>query len=154
MPIVKLRAAEALAAALDARAAPVRGARATRTGGRAAVAARDLDRYYTLLARDLRAVALTRGEAGLLVALANGTLWEPWSATPALLAAQVEDADPAEVAPWGVDVPALVARLRALTPGQALAVVDACERSWLRTPADGETLDDALAAVGLVRPPG
>lgn len=102
-----------------------------RTGGEAgsrhAVAKRDLERYYELLRRELRTVSLSREEVMLLLDVSNGTLWQPFSIP--LLWAEVEDSlEDGLAEKWGVDGPALVERLKAFTPGQAFAVVDALER--------------------------
>lgn len=113
------------------------------------VARRDLDRYYTSLAYDLRGVALSEAEALLIADAANGTLWDAHSAR--LLWAEIEDALPAGLAAkWDVDGAALVIKLRQLTPGQSLAVVDAIERAW-RHADHRDDLRAALRAVGLVR---
>lgn len=113
------------------------------------IARRDLGRYYALLARELAAVQLTEAEASLLCDAGNGTLFEP-SSIP-LLWAEVDDAIRGDGLDrkWGVDGPALVAKLRALTPGQHYAVVDAIERFW--QPGHVEDLSAQLRAVGLVR---
>lgn len=111
---------------------------------------RDQDRYYALLARELRGVALTEGEAGLLCDIGNGTLWEP--ASIPLLWAEVADAlaaSPELAAKWGVGGDSLVERLRRLTVGQCYAVADAVERYWRLPHADD--LLAQLRAVGLVR---
>lgn len=136
---IQFRPAPALAADLAARAADRLSANQA--------AARDLERYYHLLRAELRAVDLAPGEAALICDAANGTLWEPH--TLRLLWAEVADAlVDGLAAKRGVDGPALVARLRALTPTQAAAVADAAERYWL---APGDDLDATLRAVGLVR---
>lgn len=140
-PQVNFRPDDRLRAALAARAgddAPL-----------AYVARRDLERYYATLAADLRAVALTAPEALLIADAGNGTAWDAQSAR--LLWAEVADAlDDGLAEKWRVDGPALVAKLRALSAGQALAVVDAIERAW-RHPDRGEDFGAALRAVGLVR---
>jgi hypothetical protein len=65
--------------------------------------------------------------------------------------AEIADAlDDGLAAKWGVDGEALVAKLRALSAGQSLAVMDAIERAW-RHPDRGEDFGAALRAVGLVR---
>lgn len=111
-------------------------------------ARRDLGRYYALLARALGAVQLTEAEASLLCDASNGTLWEP--ASIPLLWAGVDDAIRLHGVDrqWGVDGPALVARLRALDAGASWALVDAVERFW-RNP---NPRAEALRRVGLVRP--
>lgn len=114
------------------------------------VARRDLERYYALLDRELRGLALTEGEAALLCDVSNGTLWEP-SSMP-LLWAEVEDALADGLAErWSVDGPALVAKLRALPLAARVAVCDATERFWRLPSVDDRPLADALRAVGLLR---
>lgn len=121
------------------------------------VAQRDLDRYYRHLTLALARLTFTPGQAALVVDALNGTLTEPHTAS--LLWANVSDAladgDDGLAERWDVDAPqaqALVARLRALTPFEALAVADACERYWRRASAGiDETNDERLRAVGLLR---
>lgn len=109
------------------------------------VAKRDLERYYALLRQSLP--TFSRSEASLIVDALNGTLIEPHTAR--LLWAAIDDALYDGLAEkWGVDGLALVARLRRLTPFEALAVVDAAERYW----RDHEAAD-ALERVGLVSAP-
>lgn len=110
-------------------------------------AKRDLGRYYDALRRELKlaAATLTRGEKLALCDVSNGTLWDSLSA--GYLWAEVADADPAQLAQWGVDQDALVAKLRALTPTQSLALVDALERWWLLPEVTDH--DESLRAVGL-----
>lgn len=114
----------------------------------AQVAARDLARYYALLHRSLP--AFSAPDASLIVDACNGWFVEPHSAP--LLWAEVADAISLDGldAKWGVDGPALVARLRALTPFEALAVCDAIERAWKHLGA-GEDIAATLRAIGLVR---
>jgi hypothetical protein len=120
------------------------------------VATRDLARYYGMLAKELRTIRLSTQEA-ILVWRALVTVWRAQAdgqptAFPSLPAA-VE-------AEWrrcmgcqdirGVDCPALVARLQALTPAQTLALVDAAERFQALVKRDGwGPIPDLLMAVGL-----
>ncbi len=108
------------------------------------VAKRDLERYYHLLDHELRRINLTEGEAMLLCDACNGLIFEPYSIP--LLWANVDDAIRLDGldAKWHVDGPELVAKLRALTRGQAFAVVDAIERFWREPNAEGQ-----MRAVGL-----
>lgn len=107
------------------------------------IAARDLDRYYTLLQRAMP--KFSEPEASLIVDALNGTLSEPHTAH--LLWAEIDDAIQLDQLDkkWGVDGPALVQRLRSLSPFEAMAVVDAAERFWLSPNEDG-----VLRAVGLI----
>ena len=108
------------------------------------VARRDLERYYYLLRRALP--TFTEPEASLIVDACNGWLIEPHTAP--LLWAEVDDAIRMDglAEKWGVDGASLVARLRALTPFESLAVADAAERFRLAPNDDGQ-----LRRVGLVR---
>jgi len=110
---------------------------------------RDLGRYYTLLRRELAGVQLSEPEACLLVDALNGTLLDEH--TVSLLWAELDDAILQDHLheKWslpGEQAGALVARLRSLSPGQAMAVYDAVERFW----RDPNPLRERLRAVGLV----
>lgn len=92
-------------------------------------------------------------EATLLLDVLNGTWLGPEQAH--LLWASVEDARvPRALAARypGIDLDALVARLRALDRLQAIATVWAVERAWdLLGGPEALTVSDALRHVGLVR---
>jgi hypothetical protein len=116
------------------------------------IARRELERYYAVLADSLREVTLTQAEASLIVDAMNGTLSE--AHTYSLLWANVADAIHYDglAEKWGIDGPALVAKLRALSPGAAMAVVDAAERYFVLASRIGsEDLAETLRAVGLLR---
>jgi hypothetical protein len=122
--------------------------------GMSRVGQRDLARYYYHINLALSHLTFTQAEASLIVDVMNGTLTEPHTA--ALLWASVDDAlEDGYAAKWGVDgkqAQALVARLRALTPFESLAICDACERFWNRVAAGREeTNEERLRAVGLLR---
>lgn len=116
----------------------------TRAGSaeRNSTARRDLERYYAVLRAELAAARLTLPEASLIMDALNGTRMDHVSYR--LLWAEIveamEDADLA--GKWGVSAEALTERLRALTPAQSMAIVDAIERAW------------AAVARGDARPPG
>lgn len=122
------------------------------------VAARDLERYYDILAAELRGVSLTEAEAMALVDALSGVLHEPPEVARTMLWAGVDDAiclDGLD-AKWNIDGPALVAKLRALSPAQAMAVIDAVERWWVLVgAADGDEVapecEARLRVVGLLR---
>lgn len=121
----------------------------TRADGRLSpgrVAARDLARYYYLLHRAVP--SFSEPEASLIVDAMNGLMTEPHTA--GLLWANIADAvrDDSLDEKWDVDAPALVARLRALTPFEQLAVADASERFWQRPEL---STSENLRRVGLVR---
>ena len=103
-----------------------------------------LERYVAILDSALASVDLTEAEAWLICDACNGTLFEPH--TVSLLWATVDDAVRLNALDhkWGVDGPALVAKLRGLSYCQSLALVDAVERFW-RAPDE----PDRLRAVGL-----
>lgn len=147
-PRVQFRMAPALAGAIAARGPDAN-----------TIARRDLDRYYTLLNRALASVQFRLAEALLLADVTNGTLWQPESIP--LLWAEVADAIDGDGAAekWqlaGEDATSaehfdagarLIAKLRALTPAQTWAVVDALERAWEMTaPPD---MRERLELVGL-----
>lgn len=130
---------------------PALEARSTSSQSLGQTAARDLERYYALLATTLARIDLSTGEASLIVDALNGTLTEPHTAS--LLWAQIADAlDDGLAEKWEVDGTALVARLRQFTPFEALAVADAAERFWNSTQTQPEMFHgDRLRLVGLVR---
>lgn len=115
----------------------------------------DLARYRELLRLALQEVSLTRGEACLCCDANNGigsmdllgggeqTEWRWWPAN-------VEDAIRLNRGDqkWGVDGPALVAKIRSMTPVQLCAVADAMERFWRQPERD---TDEMLREVGLLR---
>ena len=120
-----------------------------RGSARGITASRDLGRYYHALREELRAVELSESEAMLIIDACNGTLFEPH--TIRLLWAQIDDAIVIDklAGKWEIDGPALVAKLRALSYTQSLAVVDAAERYWQG--ADSGTEQPTPQSVGLVR---
>lgn len=116
---------------------------------RGAVAARDLERYYTVLRRELRAARLSEGEAGALCEVLQGALLDAGSAW--VLPVEIEDTLPDGLAArWEIDGPALVARLRAMLGSGLLAIVDAVERWWALPDDERTPLPASLRRVGLV----
>lgn len=106
---------------------------AARTGANedhAWVAERDLERNYALFERELTGLSLSEQAWNLLRDALNGTLIEAcWTA--ATLADALEHGLGVR---WGLsteDEQALLRNLRALSPGQAFAVLDAVERWWI-----------------------
>ena len=106
-------------------------ARVGEAGARSAVVARDLDRLYALYRRELASTPLSVEEACLLADVLNGTemnqplaVWSLWL--------EVSDGCTLDHLDekWGVDGPAFVERLKAMSGGQLLALVDAAERFW------------------------
>ena len=123
------------------------------------VAARDLARYYAVLASELARLDLTRNETMLIIDSLNGTVHDtPESAR--LLWAGVADAITLDglAEKWSVDGPALVAKLRSLSLAGALAVIDAAERWWILASAADDAggaapaeEQERLRVVGLIR---
>ncbi len=111
------------------------------------VAKRDLERYYSLLERTLPTLGLSKEEVCLVADSLNGTLIEPH--TLSLVWANVDDSIRLDGLDekWGVDGEALVGKLRAFTPLQATALVDAVERFWIGP----NPMDEALIRVGLLK---
>ncbi len=133
----------------DFRLGPLEAAVRARGDHPNTVVRRDLERAYALLERELATMSFSEAEWLLLLDVTNGTLFEP--ASIPLLWAEVADAldhAPSLAAKWGVDGAGLVARLRALSPLRAWAVVDALERCWQQTTAAAESdLRAALRAI-------
>lgn len=129
--------------------APALRARAETGVGPAAVAQRDLARYYELLALALVSVDLTTGEASLIVDALNGTIID-LTAAQMLATAIADSLDDGLAEKWGVDGPGLVASAQGWTLAQRIAVCDAVERFW-RGAYHVETTEDRLVSVGLIR---
>lgn len=158
---VNIRLDEATAREVDARAGEVRGT------GASSICRRDLDRYYTVLRDSRRQLAgvITREEWCLIMDACNGLLVMD-AAAYQLTWAEVADAihlarqkserhglaDSTYEAKWGLTTEAaddLVRRLRAMSPGHAMAVVDAIEQFWARCAEDP---DATLLDLGLIEP--
>lgn len=112
---------------------------------------RDLGRYYALLDRELATLDLLPDEALAVLDALNGA-WLDEHSIP-LLWTGVEDAIALDDLDqkWRVDGPALVAKLKRLTFGQAFALADAAERWWRLPPGAHESRASSLRAVGLIR---
>jgi len=106
------------------------------------IARRDLERYYNLLGRSLATVDLTKQEASALCDANKRAPMDQWSTS--LLWANVADC-PGLGELWGCDTDALIAKVRAWSYPQCLAVVDAIERLWTRYE------NSTVESVGLVR---
>jgi hypothetical protein len=120
------------------------------TGAEASATVRRIvARYLDLVECELDQIELSEPEAALVCDALNG-LWMGEAAAVRLLWAEVADAIAHDRldAKWGVDGEALVAKLRRLTPGQRLALLDSVERFWLQ--ADRPAAE-VLREVGLVR---
>lgn len=130
------------------------------------VARRDLERYYHLLAAELRQVRLTEAEACLICDALNGTIMID-SGSISMLWAEIDDAirlDGLDTK-WGVTresygfhgssedtIHPFVNKLRNLTATQTAAVVDAVERWWSRDDLNERPLSETLCEVGLIKP--
>jgi hypothetical protein len=120
------------------------------TGAEASATVRRIvARYLDLVERELDQIELSEPEALLVCDALNG-LWITEAAAVRLLWAEVADAIAHDRldAKWGVDGEALVAKLRRLTPGQRLALLDAVERFWQQPDRPAA---EVLREVGLVR---
>lgn len=120
---------------VEFRAGDLAGPLAARAGSRLPlnrVAARDLDRYYAVLADELARLRLTRDEAMLILDSLNGTVEIVPESAYINLWAGIADGIRLDRLheKWGVEGSALVARLQGLSLAGALAVVDASERYW------------------------
>ena len=107
---------------------PKLAARATPALDAAAIAARDLGRYYALLEREGPGALVSPAEACVIrdaLPAYRAARREDASATLATAVA-AEGTDAGQV--YEVDVPALSERLRGLSPLQLLAVIDLAER--------------------------
>lgn len=94
------------------------------------------DRYYEIVRRSR--IDLSPGELDAVRDALNGWLAEPAATIAGGPALEVEDALPDGLAErHGIDGPALVAKLRALTYAQEVALVDAVEQYWRTVSADG-----------------
>lgn len=104
---------------------------------------RDLARYYDMLSYRFCSLAavFTDSECGLLLDATSGA--DLYTFTPSKLASIVQDAMKANnlAAKWGVDADVL-AKLDALHDADTLAVIDACERWWVRYEA-GQDVEHA-----------
>jgi hypothetical protein len=106
---------------------------------RSATIAKSLDRYFYALAAARRGLRerFSSGELGLILDVANGTLFASPCAIGFLeheVAAALADGGAER---WHVDGPALHKKLAALTYCEKLALVDSVER-WLNRAARGE----------------
>lgn len=115
---------------------------------RSATIAKALDRYFYALASARRGLRsrFSEAEQGILLDVANGALFAAPCAV-GFIEAEVAAAIVDGVADkWGVDGPALIKKLKALSYTEKLALIDAAERWWHRAgrgeqPQAGEMLD-------------
>ncbi|MEQ7008401.1 hypothetical protein ABN028_19705 [Actinopolymorpha sp. B17G11] len=116
------------------------------------IARRDLERFYGLLAAELRTLKLTDAEAYVIVDALNGTYLD--DLTTALYvhseiaeAVRIDDLDKKHGVP---DRDTFLKRIAAWTPAQRFAVADAVQRWWIGGEWGGTDLDN-FRRVGLVR---
>ena len=136
---------------IDERLAAKIADRAERHGGVNFAARIHLERYYYLLAAELRTLRgrFGLGELGLLADVANGWLVEPHTIPSLHYLAEDGIALDRLDTKWQLEDPAgLIEKLRGLSYGQAAALVDALERWWAQ-PAPAASAE-GFAAVGLV----
>ena len=133
---------------ISVRAADIEAEIGRRGDRRGSTASRDLRRYYALMAQCLAEVTLSEAEALVVYEALRGHAWDEQSYD--LLFARVARAIARSHLdrPHGVDGEALVHKLQSLDRGQAMAVVDAIERSC-RIGSDSAA--DRLRLVGLIR---
>ena len=87
------------------------------------------DRYYEIMRRSR--IDLTPAELDAVRDALNGWLAEPAATIAGGPALEIEDALPDGLTDkWSIDGPALVAKMRALTYAQEVALVDAVEQYW------------------------
>lgn len=93
-----------------------------------------IDRYNEVIRRHRGVEAqFSEAELNALRDVYNGCIAEPAATISGGLAMELEDSLPEGVAEkWGIDVPALLAKLRALPYADELAMVAGIEAWWLR----------------------
>ena len=118
--------------------------------------AREVARYYGLLARELAAVQLTREEAAVLRVAVRGTERARIAGSPFGSFAEAAESEWRRTEGLSdrrtVRREPFVARVAAWSPGQTLAAIDALEQLRALTYRGGwTTLPEMLRAVGLLR---
>lgn len=112
----------------------------------------ELQRYYWLLNRERRLLALPPGEAQGLVDLIRA-IWQPFALNDHWWDEVVDALGRRELAEqWGFDGVALGQRVREMSPARRLALLDAIERCWLAVNCDPSVdRTKALERVGLIQ---
>lgn len=105
--------------------------------GEEQVERRDLNRYYALLEDELERVELSEPEGCFLVEALNGLAVDAtWYRSLRMIVSDACTEDGLDEK-WQINRQKLEAKLERITPGQAMALVDAAERFWERS-ADAE----------------
>jgi hypothetical protein len=119
-----------------------------------AVGLRDLKRYYTLLNYHLLELSLSASEASLICEVLTDYRFEEdveqaraiWQRVDAAI--QLEQLNPR----WSVNGEGLIRKLQSLNHLQAVALVDAVERYWIREQSNpDEPLETKLSRVDLIK---
>jgi hypothetical protein len=119
-----------------------------------AVGLRDLKRYYALLNYHLLELSLTLGEANLICEALKDYWFEDDSEQARAIWKRVNDAIQRDHLDqkWSVNDKAFIDKLQALTHLQAVALVDAVERYWVREQSNPhESLETKLSRVDLIK---
>jgi hypothetical protein len=119
-----------------------------------AVGLRDLQRYYALLNYHLLEFALTAGEANLICEVLQDYCFETDPEQARMIWRRINDAMESNQLhqKWRVNGEALISKLQRLTHLQAMALVDAVERYWLRAQSHPqEPVDITLSRVDLLK---
>ncbi len=119
-----------------------------------AVGLRDLKRYYALLNYHLLELSLTASEAKLICEALKDYRFEDDSEQARIIWKQVDAATQQNQLnqKWSVNREALIRKLQGLTHLQAVALVDAVERYWVREQSNShEPLETKLSRVDLIK---
>lgn len=115
------------------------------------IAKRDLERYYTLLPGSLP--TFTEGEAIILVNALNGAKYpQPEQACRLYVDVQeyLEESEAYSQKPVNDDAPALVFRVKEMSPIECMAIIDAAERFWSGAYHQFD-IHERLKKVGLIK---
>jgi hypothetical protein len=118
-------------------------------GSRSELLSRMLLEYMDALDDGLRQAQgkLTKSEASAILDVQNGTVTQPigmWLGDA--LALQIHDSIPDGIAEkWGIDAPALVAKLQAMTQIETWALLDWAARFWTGDIKDMQAVPKAVA---------
>jgi hypothetical protein len=119
-----------------------------------AVGLRDLKRYYTLLNYHLLELAFSADEASLICEVLADYQFEADAEQARTIWQRVDDAIQLEQLnpKWRVNGECLIRKLQGLNHLQAIALVDAVERYWVREESNPhESLETKLSRVDLIK---